>query len=164
MEINEEIQENIDETTNTIEQLTQELEQYKDKYIRLYAELDNIRKRHAREIEEMRTRANENIIVDLIAVFDSFDLAIIQVNHDNNETSFVEGVKLIAAEFQKALEKAGAEIIITEPHQAFDPTLHEALASIANCEFESGTIINQFRKGWKLGKKVIRPAQVIVCQ
>jgi molecular chaperone GrpE len=158
MEDNEEIL-NITEEFETVKR---ELELYKDKYIRTYAELDNTRKRHSREISEIKERAAEDLIENLIPVFDHFDLAIMQADYNNSENAFIEGIKLIAAEFQKTLENAGAVIITTEPHDKFNPALHEALTTVNNKEFLPGTIVNQFRKGWKLGSKVIRPAQVIV--
>lgn len=130
----------------------------KDRYIRLLADFDNMRKRHTRELGEMTIRANERLLKDLLPVYDNLDLA---VSNAPKDSPFVEGVVLIEGLFRKTLEQCGMEII-NGMGQPFNPNLHEALQMIPDTTVPANHIIQQFRKGWKLGTKVIRPAQVIV--
>ncbi|MEG1480194.1 MAG: nucleotide exchange factor GrpE [Kiritimatiellia bacterium] len=137
--------------------LESELAQAKERYLRLLADFDNMRKRQARELEERTSRANERLLNSLIPVYDTFEMALQNAPAD----SFAEGVRMIADTFRKTLEQSGAELIDAQG-QAFDPMLHEVLSMIPDEKVPQGEIISQFRKGWKLGGKVIRPAQVVV--
>ena len=136
-----------------------ELAQAKERYIRLMADFDNMRKRQARELEERTARANERLLNALIPVFDHFEMAL---EAAKEETPFVQGVKMIADEFQKVLEQSGAEAIDAKSGALFDPMMHEALTMTPHAEVPKGHVVNQFRKGWRLGGKVVRPAQVVV--
>lgn len=127
-------------------------------YKKVCGELVSINSRHEREIDEMKARACEDLLEKLIPVYDNLDLAVA----NTEKTPFAEGVKFIANDFRKVLETNGVETIDALPHQVFDPTIHEAIAAVPNREYEPESIIRQFRIGWKLGNKVVRPAQVIV--
>ncbi len=136
------------------------LAEMKDRYLRLLADFDNMRKRQARELEEGRARANERLLKDLIPVFDHFEMALMAAKGDD---PFVQGVQMIAAEFRKVLEQSGAEMIdASEAGGAVDPMKHEVLSMLPHETIAQGLIVSQFRKGWILGGKVVRPAQVIV--
>jgi molecular chaperone GrpE len=135
-----------------------EMAALKERYLRLMADFDNMRKRQARELEERTARANETLLKSLIPVFDNFEMALMNAP----EGPFADGVKMIAAEFKKVLEGSGAELIDAPEGVPFDPMLHEAMTAMPHPEHPEGTIVNQFRKGWRLGGKIIRPAQVIV--
>jgi hypothetical protein len=75
---------------------------------------------------------------------------------------FVQGVQMIAGEFRKVLEQSGAEVIDAAVGTTFNPMEHEALSMMPHADIAQGCVVNQFRKGWKLGGKIVRPAQVIV--
>lgn len=138
--------------------IAQELATLKDRHIRLMADFDNMRKRQARELEERTARANEQLLKALIPVFDHFEMAFLNAP----EGAFTDGVKMIATEFKKVLEQSGAELIDAAEGATFDPMMHEAMTTVPHAEYAEGLIVNQFRKGWRLGGKIIRPAQVIV--
>jgi molecular chaperone GrpE len=138
--------------------MAREMALLKERHIRLMADFDNMRKRTARELEERTARANENLLKALIPVFDNFEMALTNAP----EGAFTDGVKMIASEFKKVLETSGAEIIDAPEGSAFDPMIHEAMTAIPHPSHPEGTVVNQFRKGWRLGGKIIRPAQVIV--
>ncbi len=129
-----------------------------ERYLRLMADFDNMRKRTARELEERTARANERLLKELIPVFDDFEMALLNAP----EGAFSEGVKLIATRFQKVLEQSGAEMIDATEGTAFDPMMHEAMTAVPHPQYAQGIVVNQFRKGWRLGGKIVRPAQVIV--
>lgn len=139
--------------------LAAELAAAKERYLRLLADVDNMRKRQARELEERTARANERLLGALIPVFDQFEMALAAAQDDS---PFVQGVRMIAEGFRKALEQSGAEVLDAPEGTAFDPMAHEALSMAPHPTVPQGCVASQFRKGWKLGGKVLRPAQVIV--
>jgi molecular chaperone GrpE len=143
----------------SIDALMADLAAAKERHLRLMADFDNMRKRQARELEERTARANERLLNSLLPVFDNFEMALSVAQED---TPFVQGVKMIAGEFRKVLEQSGAEVIDAPEGTTFDPMAHEALSMVPHAEIAQGCVVNQFRKGWKLGGKVVRPAQVIV--
>jgi len=139
--------------------LEAEVAAFKDKYLRLLADFDNARKRQTREREEWIRRANENLLEDLLPVLDNLELAAGKA--PATADPFIDGVKMVVSQFSAALAKHGAE-----PFDAsgtvFDPSKHEALSLIPSNEVESNVVIQQFRRGWQLGGRLVRPAQVIV--
>ena len=143
----------------SVEALMADLAAAKERHLRLMADFDNMRKRQARELEERTSRANERLLNALLPVFDNFEMALAMAQE---ESPFVQGVKMIAGEFRKVLEQSGAEVIDAPEGTSFDPMAHEALSMVPHAEIAQGCVVNQFRKGWKLGGKVVRPAQVIV--
>lgn len=136
-----------------------ELAAAKERYLRLLADFDNMRKRQARELEERTARANERLLGALIPVFDQFEMALAAARE---ESPFVQGVRMIAECFRKALEQSGAEVLDAPEGTVFDPMAHEALSMAPHPTVPQGCVASQFRKGWRLGGKVLRPAQVIV--
>ncbi len=142
--------------------LEAELAAAKDRALRLLADCDNLRKRTARELEERTARANERLLGDLIPVFDHFELAL-QSAPAGAADGFAQGVRMIADEFRKVLERSGAEVIDASAEGTpFDPMSHEALSAVPHATVPKDCVVSQFRKGWRLGGKVLRPAQVIV--
>lgn len=136
-----------------------ELAAAKDRYIRLLADFDNMRKRQARELEERTARANEGLLKALLPVFDHFEMALAASQEDS---PFAQGVRMIADEFRKVLEQSGAEVIDAPEGTAVDPMIHEVLSMVPHAEIPQGVVVTQFRKGWRLGGKVVRAAQVVV--
>jgi len=136
-----------------------ELAQAKERYLRLLADFDNMRKRHERELAERTARANERLLKELLPVFDHFEMALAA---SQESSPLMEGVKMIAGEFRKVLEQSGAEVIDAPEGTVFDPMCHEALSMVPHASVPQGQVVSQFRKGWRLGGKVVRPAQVIV--
>lgn len=139
--------------------VTAELAAAKERYIRLLADFDNMRKRQARELEERTARANESLLKALLPVFDHFEMALAAAQEDS---PFAQGVRMIADEFRKVLEQSGAEVIDAPEGTAVDPMIHEVLSMVPHAEIAQGTVVTQFRKGWRLGGKVVRAAQVVV--
>lgn len=135
-----------------------ELAVVKDRYMRLLADFDNMRKRQIREREDVVKRANEGLLESLIPVFDHLELAIANASGDD---SFTQGVKMVAGQFLSALTAAGAESI-DATGKVFDPAWHEALQVVPSDTVPENEVVQQFRKGWSLGGKLMRPAQVVV--
>ena len=139
--------------------LAAELAAAKERYLRLLADMDNMRKRQTRELEERTARAHERLLTALLPACDHRETALAAAPAGD---AFAQGVQMIAGEFRKVLENSGAEMIDAPEGTAFDPMAHEALTTAPHATIPQGSVVSQFRKGWKLGGKVVRPAQVIV--
>lgn len=135
-----------------------------DRFLRLYAEFDNYRKRTNKERVELISTANAGILFDLLPVLDDFERAIL-----NNETAeeingVKEGFHLIFNKFKNSLESKGLKPMHAKG-QPFDSELHEAIANVpAPSNKEKGKVIEDVEKGYYLNDKVIRFAKVVVGQ
>ncbi|MEN9997748.1 MAG: hypothetical protein RI922_738 [Bacteroidota bacterium] len=174
-EINEQEQETTQEeqatgATETVAEEKKELtaeEKYaelNDRFLRLYAEFDNFRKRTNKEKIDLISNANAGILVDLLPVMDDFERAIL--NNENAEDIAVvkEGFHLIFNKFKNTLEAKGLKAMQAKGTD-FDSELHEAIANIpAPSKGDKGKVIDDVEKGYYLNEKVIRFAKVVVGQ
>jgi molecular chaperone GrpE len=155
---------NLKQTGDLREQLAQlraELEKYKDIALRSVADLDNYRKRMAREKDDAIRYANANFLERLIPILDNFDLGLQAAKTGGNQSAVTDGMTMVFKQLQDFLASCGVETIdATGEH--FDPNLHEAIAQEENAEVEEGVVIRQLRKGYKLKDRLIRPANVVV--
>jgi molecular chaperone GrpE len=153
--------ENVEETTvDKKVQLSAELQEMNDKYIRLYAEFDNYRKRVNKDREELIKYANEGIIYQLLPVIDNLEMALKHSN-DNTSSGLVQGVENTLREFLRTLEKYGLTPI-EAVNKPFDPSLHEAMCVIERKDIEDNLVVEEFRKGYIFKEKVLRPSLVSV--
>ncbi|MCD6290813.1 MAG: nucleotide exchange factor GrpE [Anaerolineae bacterium] len=136
---------------------------YLDQWRRTAAEFANYRKRREREQAEFVQQANAALISKLLPVLDDFDLAFEHLPEDVASSTWVEGFALIRRKLQAILEQEGVSVIeaVGKP---FDPELHEAVTHEESDEVESGHVIAEVRKGYRLGDKVLRPAMVRVAR
>ena len=142
------------------EQLTQELSEARDKYLRLFAEFDNYKKRTARERLELIRTASEDLLVKLLPVLDDFDRA--KRNAEQGGESFSEGVQLVYQKLNQVLSSIGLKPMDSEELE-FDPELHEAITKIpAPNDKLKGKIIDHVEKGYYLKDKIIRHAKVVI--
>ncbi len=147
--------------TNAENQQEDETAQLREKLLRLTAEFDNFRKRSVREREEYRKFAVEQIITELLEVYDNFERALASAKQTDNVESVVKGVDMVFRQFASILEKEGLQQI--ECHGAeFDPHLHEAIMHVEHPEHKDNTILDVCKPGYYLHSKVIRPAMVTV--
>jgi molecular chaperone GrpE len=139
-----------------------ELAEAKDKYLRLYSEFDNFRRRTAKEKLDMLQTAGERIMVALLPVIDDFNRAEKSLESDDAE-AIAEGIKLIADKFNKTLTGEGLKKMDTEPGTDFDTELHDAVTQIpAPSKKLKGKIVDTIENGYYLGEKVIRHAKVVI--
>jgi molecular chaperone GrpE len=140
-----------------------ELSEIKDKYLRLYSEFDNFRRRTAKEKLELVSTANEDLMIELLPVIDDFERAIKSFDSDNgNIENIKEGVMLIFNKLNNVTEKKGLKGMETNPGDDFDSELHDALSHIPAPEDKlKGKIIDTIEKGYYLNDKVIRFAKVV---
>ncbi|MBR0457808.1 MAG: nucleotide exchange factor GrpE, partial [Victivallales bacterium] len=135
------------------------LKEAQEKTLRVMAEFDNYRKRIARETVENRERAKINVIASFLPVYDYFTMAMEQPDQDL--ATLRAGMQMIQNEFTRALNNLGVKEI-PSVGEKFDPQLHDATKSEPSEEVPEGVIISQWKKGYKVGDKLVRPAMVVV--
>jgi len=142
-----------------LEKLKEENEILNDKYIRLYAEYENFRKRTAKEKDEIYSSATADVLKDILPVLDNFERAL-QFTGDEPE-KVLEGIRMIEAQFANALAKIGVEEIQAAGEQ-FNPEVHYAVAHEHDESQLENTVTDVLQKGYIKGERVIRPAMVKV--
>jgi molecular chaperone GrpE len=137
-------------------------EDYKEKFVRLYAEFENYKKRSQKEKEQLAKYGMEKVLQEILVVHDHMERAL--THSDPNEGGgeiLEEGLQLIHKELLSLLNKFGCREIPTVG-QPFDPQYHEALNKEYNPKYQPGTIIKEFQKGYVVGDRLLRPARVSV--
>ena len=151
------------EQINDLRERAAKAEDNWDRYVRAVADLENFKKRAARERHEGIKFANESLLQELIPVLDNFDMALAasQSSQANSLESLQAGITMIYQQLKKTLVDAGLEEVdaLGKP---FDPNLHEAVSQQESAEAPEGQVIQQLRKGYKLRDRLIRPATVVV--
>ena len=150
----EQTQETIEETTKTKEEeLTEKLEELNKKYLLLYSDFENFRKRTSKEKIELIQNAAENTIKDLLPVVDDYERALVKAK---------EGIELIYNKLMSILTQKGLKPMNAKGEK-FDENLHEAIAQVpAESEEQKGIVLDETTKGYYLHEKVIRYAKVVV--
>ena len=144
-----------------VDKLEEELKQSEDKYLRLYAEFENFKRRKNKEIETNNVYKSQKVITEILPSLDNLERAL-QVESDNEEIkSLLKGVEMVYEGLLNVLKSEGVELIETENAQ-FDPNYHHAVMQDEDSKKESGAILDTFQKGYKLKDRVIRPAMVKV--
>jgi molecular chaperone GrpE len=145
-------------------ELKETLEQEKDKYLRLFAEFENFKKRTSKERIELFKTAGQEVISSLLPLLDDFDRASSQVSKDDNEKD-IEGFILIKNKFGDIMKSNGLGETETQIGHDFDAEIHEAITQIpADDDTQKGKIIEIIEKGYSLGEKIIRYPKVVVGQ
>lgn len=135
--------------------------EYKDKYIRLFAEFDNARKRMERDRIEFIKYANEELLVDFLGVMDNLELSLLSAKQKQDQDALIKGIEMVLSQAKDLLKKNGV-VPIEAKGKLFDPHAHEVLTQEENDEYEDGTVLEEFQKGYRLGEKVIRTVKVKV--
>jgi len=134
-----------------------------DKYLRTVADLDNYKKRAARERADYIKYANENILKGLISILDNMERAREHAGNSKDFDSFLEGLDLIQGQFRDLLARFGVETIETKDRE-FDPNVHEAVMSVPGSGKNDNHIVEEFEKGYILNGRLLRPAKVSVAK
>lgn len=151
-----------DKLKKELEQAQTELEQQKDKYLRLSAEFDNYRKRTMKEKAELILNGGEKTISSILPVVDDFERALQNMQKATDVSAVKEGVELIYNKFMTVLKQNGVKVIETKD-QPLDTDFHEAIAVIpAPAEEQKGKILDCVQTGYMLNEKVLRHAKVVV--
>jgi molecular chaperone GrpE len=155
-------QDNPTEESVAFQKLKDELEEQKDKYIRLFAEFDNYKRRTSKEAIELRQTAGKEIIISLLDVLDDIDRAEKQLQESETDKTLKEGIMLVFDKFRKTLQSKGVKAINTY-HTEFDVEKDEAVSEIEVPDKKlKGKVVAELQKGYLLNDKLIRFAKVVV--
>lgn len=132
-----------------------------DRFIRLQADFDNFRKRVQREKVEWADRANEQFIRELVVILDHFEHGFTSAEKFADAANVVQGFRLVYDQLLALLKRSGVEAFDAHD-QDFDPHLHEAATHVPSNEHPEGRVISQIRRGYKMGPRLLRAAQVVV--
>ena len=143
-----------------VQKLQEDLDNTTDRLKRLMAEFDNYKKRASKERDQLYNSLVADIMMAFLPVMDNLEKAI---NTNTGDEGYKQGMELVAKQFKDVLKSFGLEEIKTEG-EIFNPILHEAVSSVQDDTKESQEIVEEFRKGYKMGEKVIRHAMVVVNQ
>ena len=150
------------ELEQKVETLTREVNELKDKNLRLYAEFDNYRKRSSKERIDLVKSAGQDVIASLLPILDDFERANKQLENSTDINAVKEGILLIQAKLKSLLEQKGLTPM-QSAGETFDADLHDAITEApAPSEDMKGKVIEEIEKGYYLNDKIIRHAKVIV--
>lgn len=144
------------------QKIVEEAASYKDKYVRLYAEFENARKRMDRDRQEFIRYANEGIIAEFLSILDNLERCVeaAQAKHEDY-TAFLKGIEMVMAQTHEILKRNGVRPIEAQG-KMFDPHVHEILMQEEAEGVEEGTILEEFQKGYMIAEKVVRTSKVKV--
>ena len=156
------------ESDQDISRMQQELEEARsensaaaDMMLRLAAEMDNYKKRVAKERESLIKFGSQGIVQELLPILDNFERAIESADKLSDFDSFLEGVGMIFKQMYDALERKGVRRI-DAVGETFDPNIHEAVVQVASQEYPENIVVEELQKGYMLHDRVIRPSMVAV--
>ena len=143
---------------NQLQAKQNKIEELDDRFKRVLAEFENYKKRSAKERDTLYHSVIADIVSSMLPVMDNLEKA---VNAKTEDTAYQEGVKLVYTQFNDVLHKFGVQKIETVG-KTFDPELHEAVSSVQDDTKGEKEIVQEYRKGYKIGSKVIRHSMVVV--
>lgn len=160
-EINQEQTQEVAPELTVEEKLTQELATEKDKFLRLFAEFENYKKRTSKERIELFKTAGQEVLQAMLPVLDDFDRAWAQISKSEDE-ALVKGVELIQEKLKSTLISKGLEEVEIKQGDVFDADFAEAITQIPAGDDLKGKIVDVVEKGYKLGDKIIRFPKVVI--
>ena len=145
-----------------LDQIRGDLDRFKDLAMRSAADLENYRKRAAREKEDAVKFANASFLERLVPILDNFELGLSAAKSDSAATAIVAGLEMVSRQLSDFLMASGVEPVNGDAGTPFDPNVHEAIGQEASAAIPEGAIVRQLRKGFKLRERLLRPATVVV--
>ena len=155
-EKNNEVKQN--EEKSELQKKQIELDELDDRYKRVFAEFENFKKRTQKEREGLYNSVLGDIIVNILPLLDNLQMA---VNAECKDEAYKQGVELVEKQFKEFLSKNNVEEI-PAIGEMFDPSVHEAVGSVQDDTKQSGEIVQEYRKGYKIGSKILRHSMVVV--
>jgi molecular chaperone GrpE len=170
-QVNDEIEKELEEAAaeeakpelSREEELEIEVAELKNKLLRSIADLENYRKRSAREKADSIRFGNQRLIEDLLPVIDNFGMGM-QASEQDSGSMIYMGMQMVQKQLDGFLESQGVKEVQLKAGEVFDPKQHDAMSQEESEEFEEGQIIRVMRKGYMMGDRLIRPANVVVAQ
>jgi len=152
------------EELSTEEQLAKDLANEKDKYLRLFAEFENYKRRTSKERVELFKTANQEVLQAMLPILDDFDRALVEIAKSEDE-AMAKGVELIHEKLKGTLSSKGLELVDVKIGDAFDADFAEAITQIPAPSPElKGKVVDVLEKGYKLGDRIIRFPKVVIGQ
>jgi len=160
----EQFEETVKKLEEKLETEQEKTKEYLNRLKYLQADFENYRKRVEKEVQEAVQRGNEKLVACLIDIMDDLEKAISAGESTENKGALLEGIKMVHKNLDKLLEKEGLERLECVG-QAFDPNMHEVLAEVPTKNHQSGTVVEEARKGFMFKGKVLRPSIVkVACE
>ncbi|CCE23564.1 nucleotide exchange factor GrpE [Methylotuvimicrobium alcaliphilum] len=155
---------NVEELSQKLEEAEQKATENWDKVLRIQAEMENLKRRTQKDLENAHKFALENFAKELLTVVDSLELGLQAAIGDSPEVQkFREGSELTLKQFEAVFSKFNIEVV-NPLGQPFDPELHQAMAMQPSADAEPNSVINVFQKGYVLNGRLLRPAMVVVAK
>lgn len=150
-----------DEKVEVVKTPEEELSELKDTLLRKVAEFENFRKRKIKDVQDARFHASCGVIESFLTVYDHFKMAMQSVENGDSLEIVQQGMKMIFSEFGKTFENLGVNEVVATGEK-FDPNLHDAISKQSSDEVEEGFVVQQWKSGYKLNDRLLRPAVVVV--
>lgn len=165
-EINEEIEKELEqaleqEEQDEVSELNAEIMKWKEAALRSAADLENFRKRMAREKTDAIRYGNQRLIEELLPVLDNFAMGMMAAEKDSGSMIYM-GMQMVQKQLDDFLSSQGVQEVPVPVGTEFDPNLHDAMSQEVSNELEEGKIVRVARKGYKMGDRLVRPANVVV--
>ncbi len=155
--------EEVEEEKDPVELLEEKLEKEENKYLKLYAEFENYKRRSREEAERTNKYKNQSLATDLLSVLDNLERALQETGDSESFESLHKGVEMVYKDFLNKLEANGITQIQALDEQ-FDPNYHQAVMAESKDGVEAGIVIEELQKGYLLKDRVIRPSMVKVSE
>ncbi len=143
--------------------LEAEVQKYKDESLRRAAEMDNYRKRMAKELEQSRKFSNQGLLMELLPVLDNFGMGM-QMAEKEQGSMLYQGMAMVQGQLSEFFASQGVKAIELDAGADFDPNFHEAVSQEETTEVAEGKVLRVVRKGYFVGDRLLRPANVIVAK
>jgi molecular chaperone GrpE len=146
-----------------VEEAERERGEFKERWVRAAADLENLRKRAKREKEEQRKYGNDKLALELLPAVDNLERALAHAEKSDDTGSIVDGVKMVYRQILTAFEKHGITGFESKGEK-FNPEQHEAIQQVETTEHDTGTVVEQYQKGYFIHDRLLRPAMVSVAK
>lgn len=151
------------EQPDPVEAARAEAAKLKEQLLRTAADFDNYRKRSRRDVEDAHKKGSEELLKNLLPVFDNLERAVMHAEQTTDAKAIAEGVKMVLKQFTDALGRVGIKRV-GGVGQPFDPLVHEAIQQIETTEHPPGTVVAEVQPGYAFGDRLIRAAMVVVAR
>lgn len=144
-----------------LEQLQAERDKLKDQLLRTAADFDNFRKRTRKELTDAEIRGREDLLKDLLPVFDNLERAMSHADAATDVQALADGLRMVSRQFLDTLGKLGIERV-QSVGQPFDPAVHEAIQHLESADHPAGVVLTEVQAGYRQAERLLRPALVVV--
>jgi molecular chaperone GrpE len=151
------------EPVDPIEEAQGEARKFKDQWMRTAADFDNYRKRSRREVEDARKSGREDLLRELLPVFDNLERALTSAQRASDIKGVAEGLSMVMKQFEGTLGRVGITKI-SAIGQPFDPSIHEAIQQVETDDHPAGQVVSEVQPGYMQGDKLVRAAMVVVAK